>query len=143
MSGESELLRQQIDTTSIQLDAANVAIPTERAARESAEATKTTEATAREGTGGRSEKQQGYRCQAGTSLIMIQSSMRAPKFNGRSQLHVWSRKCLYFWSARGSIETLEPTSNPIRIAGGVWGMEERNQSVFRHGQRRAEKCEEA
>lgn len=123
---------------------ANVAIPTERAARESAEVTTTAEPTARKGTGGRSEQQQDYRSQAGTSLIMVQNSMRVPKIDGSSQLHVlWPRKFQNFLSARGLIETLEPTSDPLRIAGGVRVMGERNQSVFRHGQQRAEKCEKA
>ena len=56
--------------------------------------------------------------------------MRVPKFDGRSQLHLWSSRFQTFLTARSLIGALEPTSNPIRIAGGLGGMEERNRSVM-------------
>lgn len=80
MSGQSEMLRQQLLTMSIQSDAANGAC---RSARESAEA------TAKESTGGRSEQQQGHRSQTDISLVMTYNSMLVPKFDGRSQQLLW------------------------------------------------------
>ena len=66
-----------------------------------------------------------YRHQTPAALILSsQNSMRAPKFDGRSQLHLWSHKFQTFLTARGLIEALEPTSDRIRIAGGLGGMEE-------------------
>ena len=87
--------------------------------------------------------EQSYRIPTGPSLIMSQNSMRVPKFDGSSQLHLWSSKLQAYLTARGVIDALETTSDPIRIAGVLGGMTERDRSVHRHGQEKVEKCEKA
>ena len=66
-----------------------------------------------------------YRHHTPPALILSQNSMQVHKFYGRGQLHLWSHIFQTFLTARGLIWALEPTSDPIRIAGGLGGMEER------------------
>ena len=80
--------------------------------------------------------EQGYRDQVPPHLLPSQNSMRVPEFDGHGQLHLWSSRIQTFMKARRLMGVLEPTSNPIRIVGGVRGMEERNRSVNHHGQKR-------
>ena len=134
------------DVTAAEPDAT---VTTERAGRMPAEG------EAQGGTAGRSGRpmQQasvGSLCRSQTTINMLprrlscrHNSMRVPKFDGRGQLHLWSHRFQTFLTARGLIGAFEPTSDPIRIAGGLGGMEERNRSIYRHGKQRDEKCEKA
>ena len=69
------------------------------------------------------QQQQGYRSQAGPSLIMSQNNMRVPRFEG-TRVYMWSSTFQAFLTVRGLISTLEPTSDPIRVSGGLGGMAE-------------------
>lgn len=60
-----------------------------------------------------------------------------------SFIYMWLNIFQYFSSAQGLIEALKPTSDPIRIVGGIGEREERKQSVYSHGQQCVEKCEKA
>ena len=140
MAVESELLRKQLaevtnnlaerhatladrDATVAERDAT---VATERALRMPAEA------AAQGGTAGRSGRpmqkasvgqpvpEPDYCHQTPPALIVSssQNRMRVPKFDGRGQLHLWSHRFQTFLTARGLIGAPEPTSDPIRIAGG-------------------------
>ena len=164
MAEEIELLRQQLaevttnlaerDATLADRDATladrDATVATERALRMSAEAAAQGDTAGRSGrpiqqaSVGQPVPEPDYRHQTPPALILSsQNSMRVPKFDGRSQLHLWSHRFQTFLTARGLIGALEPTSDPIRIAGGLGGMEERNRSIYLHGQQRVEKCEKA
>ena len=157
MAEENELLRQQLEQVPMNLAERNatmaerdVTLAAERALRLSAEAGVQERTGGRSGqpmqqaTAGQPVPEQGYRNQTPSSLVLSShNSMRVPKFDGRSQLHLWPSRFQTFLTARGLIGALEPTSDPNRIAGGLGGMEERNRSVYRHGQQSVEKCDKA
>ena len=157
MAQEIELLRQQLavvttylaerDATLIERDATP---PTERALRISAEA------AAQGDTAGRSGRpiqqasvaqpmpEPDYRHQIPPALMLSsQNSMRVLKFDLGSQLRLWSHRLQNVFDGAGSDRGIEPTNNPIRIAGGLGAMEERNRSIYPHGQQKVEKCEKA
>ena len=165
MAEEAELLRQQLEEVPIVLPQRNAtlaeqdttvaerdaALSAERALRMSAEAA-VQSATAggsgrpmQQASAGQPVPEPDYRHHLTPPALILssQNSMRVPKFNGRSQLHLWSHRFQAFSKARGLIGALEPTSDPIRIAGGLGGMEERNRSIYFHGKQRVEKCEKA
>ena len=151
MAEEIELLRQQlaeVTTNLAERDATladrDATVATERALRMSAEAAAQGDTAGRSGrpiqqTGaqasvGQPVPEPDYRHQTPPALILSsQNSMRVPKFDGRSQLHLWSHRFQPFLTARGLIGALEPTSDPIRIAGSFGGVEERNRSIYLHG----------
>ena len=139
MSGESELLRQQLELgaemESVRLET-DAKIESERVARKAAEA------VAKEAIERRSEPalqqprvkvqqaEQGYRNHNGMSLFMSQNGMRVPKFIDGQTLHLWSSRFQAFLTARGLIGTIEPTSDPIRVAGGLGGMAELDRVIY-------------
>ena len=77
--------------------------------------------------------EQGYRSHTGTPKLMSQNEMRTPCV----------RKFQAFLTSRGLISAPEPASDPIRVAGGLVSMAERDQSIYRHGQERVDNCEKA
>ena len=78
--------------------------------------------------------EQGYRNQIPPSpLLSSKRSMRVTKFDGHDQQHLYSSRFQTFLTARGLIETFEPTRKTIRIVGGLTGMEDRNRSINLHG----------
>ena len=46
-------------------------------------------------------------------------------------------------TARGSISTMEPTSDTIRVPGRLGDIAEHDRSVYRFGKDRLEKCKKA
>ena len=113
------------------------------------------EAAAKEAIDGRNESalqqprvqvqqaEQGYRNHTGMSLFMSQNDKRVPKFIDGQKLHLWSSRFEAFLTARGLIGTIEPTSDPIRVAGGSGGMAELDRLIYRYGQEKVEKCAKA
>ena len=89
------------------------------------------------------QAEQVYRNHTGMSLIMSQNGMRVPKFIDGQKLHLWSSRFQAFLTARGLIGTIEPTSDPIRVAGSLRCMAERDRLIYRYGQEKVEKCEKA
>lgn len=66
--------------------------------------------------------------------------MRVAKFDGRSQLHLWSINSPSYLSAQDSTEAQNDLN---RAAGGIGGREERTHDVNSHGQQHVEKFEKA
>ena len=104
MSEENELRRHHIDKMRLELDADRAAVDAERAAVAAERAAKeSAEPTAKEGIGAGNEQriqqpsagqqvpEQGCRSQTGMPLVMSQSSMRVPKFDGQN-VHLWSSR---------------------------------------------------
>ena len=124
MSGESELLRQQLEELRLEMDAK---LGSEIAA------SKPAEAMAKEAIDRRSElalqqrrvhgqqMEQGYRHLTGTSLVMSQNGMRVPKFIDGQKLQLWSSRFRAFFTARGLIGTIKRTATPFG-SHEVWGV---------------------
>ena len=74
---------------------------------------------------------------------MSQNGVRVPKFIDGQTLHMWSSRFRAFLTARGLIGTIEPTSDPIRVAGGSGGTAERDRLIYRYEQEKMERCEKA
>ena len=89
------------------------------------------------------QAEQGYRNHTGMSLFVSQNGMRVPKLIDGQKLHLWSSRFQDFLTARGLIGTIEPESDPIRVAEGSGGMAERDRLIYRYGQEKVEKCEKA
>ena len=116
-------------------------------------ATEASEAAAKEAIDRRSEPallqprvqvqqaEQGYRNHNGMSLFMSQNGMRVLEFIDGQTLHLWLSRFQAFLTARGLIGTIEPTSDPIRVAGHSRGMAERHRLIYRHEPEKVEKCE--
>ena len=85
------------------------------------------------------QAEQGYRNHNGMSLFMSQNGMRVPKFIDGQTLHLWSSRFQAFLTARGLIGTIDPTSDPILVAGGSGGMADHDQLIYRYGQEKMEK----
>ena len=85
----------------------------------------------------------GYSSHSGTHRFVSQNGMRVPKFIDGLNLHLWSSRFQTFLTARGLIVTIEPTCNPILVAGGSGGMAVRDRLIPRYGQEKVEKCEKA
>ena len=85
------------------------------------------------------QAEQGYRNHTGTSLFMSQNGMRVAKFIHGQKLHLWSSRFQAFLTARGLIGTIDPTSDPILVAGGSGGMADHDQLIYRYGQEKMEK----
>ena len=64
--------------------------------------------------------EQCYRSHTGTFPIMSQNHMRVPKFDEQN-VHLWSSRLQASSTIQELIHALEPTSHPIRIAGGLGG----------------------
>ena len=69
--------------------------------------------------------------------------MRVPNFIDGQMLHLWSSRFHAFVTARGLIITIEPTSDLMRAAGGSGGMAERDRLIYRYGQEKVERREQA
>lgn len=141
MSEESELFHQRVDALTMERDAARVA---ERAASESARGSgyggyRREARPAHEAASVPAQKvpEPGYRSQTGTSLTISENNMRVLKFDGH-KVHLWSGRFQTFLTGRGSINALESTSDPMRIAGSLGGMAEPDRLIYRSGEERVE-----
>lgn len=85
---------------------------------------------------------QGSRSHTDPSLILSQNSMRVP---GRKAKFTCCGRVVSKLSSRpgGLVHALEPAGDPIKIAGGVGGMAERDRSIYHHEQENVDKCGKA
>ena len=66
--------------------------------------------------------------------------MRAPKLIDGQTLHLRLSRFQTFLTTRGLIGTLEPTRDPIRVAGDLMDIAERDLLIYRYGPEKVEKC---
>lgn len=54
-------------------------------------------------------------------------------------VHLWSGGFQYILTAKGLVSVLDLTIDFIRYSGGLGGMAERDQPMYRHGQERVQR----